>query len=158
MLGQVRNVSVAGERNDGIRTDSRPLIDVADKRERTDQLLLAAAEVDYQEEIIRQREAGINHIHRDVNRIHQLFQDVAVHVSHQGEALDHIEANVDNARDETSNANTQLRIASQRSPSARRNMLCFLLMLILILVLVVLIKESLVPLSILEEHTSNFQF
>jgi t-SNARE complex subunit (syntaxin) len=144
MLGQVKKVSVAGEKDDDIQTTRRPLLD-AEVRERTDELLLAAAEVDYQEEIVRQREEGINHIQRDVNKIHDLFQDVAMHVTQQGEMLDNIEANVTNARDETGAANQQLLHASRRAPSARQNFLCFLLILFIILVAVAMVKGVLAP-------------
>ena len=148
MLGQVRKVSVAGDKNDETPSMGQPLLDESEKRDRTNQMLLAAAEIDYQEDIIRERESGINHIHRDVNRINQLFQDVAIHVTQQGESLDHIEANVTSARDQTANANRQLRTASERGPSVRRNLFCLLLVFVLILFVIVLLKISLSPLAI----------
>lgn len=144
MLGQVKKVSVAGEKDDDIQATSRPLLD-AEVRERTDELLLAAAEVDYQEEIVRQRGEDINHIQRDVNKIHDLFQDVAMHVSQQGEMLDNIEAHVSNARDETGGAYEQLLHASRRAPRARQNFLCFLLILFVILVAAAIAKGVVAP-------------
>ena len=145
MLGQVKRVTVAGAKDDDL-TDRGASAAESSARERTDQLLLAAVEVDYQENIVREREEGINHIQRDVHKIHELFQDVALHVSQQGETLDHIETNVTSARDQTSQANEQLLAASRRGPSTRRNLLCIGLVLLLILIGILLIKAS-VPLG-----------
>lgn len=139
MLGQVRKVALSGERDDHLQNE-RPLLE-SEKRERTDQLLLAAAEIEYQEDIIREREEGINAIHRDVNTIHSLFQDIATHVTTHGEMLDHIESNVTAARDETSRANDELQRASRRGPSGRKTLAQFLLLLLLFVILLVLFKQ-----------------
>jgi t-SNARE complex subunit (syntaxin) len=144
MLGRVQKVSVSGEHID-VNSAQRVLIDDDERRQATDQMLLAAAEIDYQEEIIRQREAGINNIQRDVHRVHELFQDVAIHVSHQGQTLDHIEANVTSARDRTGEANTQLSLANRRGGGTRQNLLCLVLIAILILILLVMIKSLFKP-------------
>lgn len=144
MLGQVKKVSITGERNDDLSSRDRPLLD-SEIRERTDQLLLAAAEVDYQEDIIRQREEGINHIRRDVNQIHDLFQDMAMHVSTQGEMLDNIEVNVTNARDQTGDANEQLRAANRRSPTARKTIMQFLILGLLLLIIILMLKSLIDP-------------
>jgi t-SNARE complex subunit (syntaxin) len=141
MLGRVQKISVAGERNDDLPPRDRPLLDEDERRNVTDQMLLAAAEVDFQEEIIRQREAGINNIQRDVHRIHDLFQDVAIHVTDQGQVLDHIEANFASAADRTRNANDQLIAANRRRGSTRQNMFCLLLISILILIVLLMIKS-----------------
>ncbi len=145
MLGRVQKVSVSGERNDDSPSRNRPLLNEDERRDVTDQMLLAAAEVDYQEDIIRQREAGINSIQRDVHRIHDLFQDVAVHVSDQGQILDHIEANVSSAAERTREANDQLNVANRRRGTTRQNMLCLLLISLLILVLLAMIKALFHP-------------
>ena len=145
MLGRVQKVSVAGERSDESSHNGRPLLDENERREVTDQMLLAAAEVDYQEEIIRQRGAGIDSIQRDVHRIHDLFQDVAVHVSEQGQVLDHIESNVSSAADRTREANQQLNAANRRQGTTRQNLLCLLLISLLILVLLAMIKSFFRP-------------
>ena len=144
MLGQVKKVSITGERNDEISHSERPLLE-SEIRERTDQLLLAAAEIDYQEDVIRQREEGINHIQRDVNQIHNLFQDMAMHVATQGEMLDNIEANVTSARDQTGQANNQLRAANQRAPSARKTAAQFLILALMLVIIILMLKSLLSP-------------
>lgn len=138
MLGQVKKVTLSGEPDDMASRD-RPLLE-DERQNMTDELLLAAAEIDYQEDIVRQREAGINHIQKDVTRINELFQDVAFHVSAQGEVLDHIEANVTSARDRTGQANQQLVAAHSRSPSTRKNLFCMLMILLLFVLIIGLIK------------------
>jgi len=145
MLGRVQRVSVAGEHNDDVTNPERALLQEADRKQATDNMLLAAAEIDYQEEIIRQREAGINNIQRDVHRVHELFQDVALHVTNQGQTLDHIEANVTSARDRTSEANEQLTDANRRGGTTRQNFLCLLLIVILILVVLAMIRSLFKP-------------
>lgn len=144
MLGRVKKVSISGERNDEGTGQERPLLE-SEARERTDQLLIAAAEIDYQEDIIRQRAEGINDIQRDVNQIHGLFQDMAVHVSQQGEMLDNIEVNVTNARDQTGQAREQLERANRRGPSARKTIMQFLLLLLLFIILIALFRTLLHP-------------
>jgi syntaxin 7 len=143
MLGRVQKVSVAGEVSEDQLNRDRPLLDDQERRELTDQMLLAAAEVDFQEDIIRQRGEGITMIQRDVNRIHELFQDVAMHVSDQRQTLDHIEANVVSAAERTRNANEQLTSANSRGGSTRQNLLCLLLIVILILISLAMIKSLL---------------
>lgn len=154
MLGQVKKVSISGERSDIEQGSERPLLE-AEIRERTDQLLLASAEVDYQEELIRQRQEGINSIQRDVTTINRLFQDVSTHVAAQGEMLDHIEANVTNARDQTSRATQELTSATRRGPSGRRTCVHLLVIAILILVLLAMFRALFQPRL---ERISNFKF
>ncbi len=144
MMGQVKKVSLAGERED-IEQGNERLLTESEVRQRTDELLLASAEIDYQEDLIRQREEGINTIQRDVNTINRLFQDVAVHVTNQGEMLDHIESNVTNARDQTSQANRELTAANRRSPSAKRTLLQFLILLILLILIILMIRSLFHP-------------
>lgn len=133
-------MALAGDSSNDVGSHDKPLLE-SEIRERTDQLLLAVAEVDYQENLIRERQEGINVIHRDVNTIHNLFLDVASHVSAQGETLDHIESNVTNARDQTNQANEQLSVATRRAPSRRKTCLQFLLIVLLFLVMAAMLKS-----------------
>lgn len=144
MLGKVMNVSLAGEHDDPVTNSSRPLLDEEAVRT-TDQMLLNVAELDYQENLVRQREAGIQGIQRDVNTIHGLFQDVAMHVSHQGHMLDSIEANVAAASDRTREANSELETANRRGPSTRRSITCMLIMLLMIAIILILLKDMFIP-------------
>ena len=138
MLGQIRKVSLSGEGHDG-SVEEQPFLD-EDERLVTDELLLAAAEIDYQEDVIRQREVGINNIQKDVTKINELFQDVALHVTRQGEALDNIEANVTSARDRTSQAAEQLVVANRRAPSTRKNLMCMMLIVLVFIVFIGILK------------------
>ncbi|EER18479.1 hypothetical protein Pmar_PMAR005422 [Perkinsus marinus ATCC 50983] len=80
----------------------------------TDALLLSMAELDLQEDIIREREEGIRNIHSDIVAIRGLFQEVAWHVSEQGQVIDNIETNMGQAAHRTGQANRELAIASER--------------------------------------------
>ena len=144
MIGQVKKVALSGERGD-VETGQERLLSDPEIRERTDELLLASAEIDYQEDLVRQRGEGITSIQRDVNTINRLFQDVATHVSNQGEMLDNIEANVTSARDQTSLANRELSTANRRGPTAKRTFLYFLLLLLLLLFMILLMRSLVYP-------------
>lgn len=142
MLGQVQKVSLASRDAASTSDANQGLLD-REVQERTDELLLAAAEVDYQEELIRQRAEGISDIHRDVNQIHGLFQDMSLHVSQQGQMLDNIEAHLISASERTRSANEQLGVASRRAPSVRQNLMCALLLVLLFLVMIALFRSVL---------------
>jgi multidrug efflux pump subunit AcrA (membrane-fusion protein) len=145
MLGKVQRISLAGEHDDEATTHSeRPLLD-EQATQATDQMLLAVAELEFQEDLIRQRELGINSIQRDVNTIHGLFQDVAMHVSSQGHMLDNIEANVTAASDQTREANTELDRANRRAPSTRRNIMCILMVVFMIIILLAMLRDLFFP-------------
>jgi syntaxin 7 len=104
-----------------------------------DQIRLAdQSEVDFQESLIVERESEIRNIEQSVSELNELFRDVATMISDQGNQLDTIDVNVMNTRDDTRNADQQLRTASRHQKSARGRACCLLVILAIVLAVVIL--------------------
>lgn len=95
-------------------------------------------EVDFQESLIVERESEIRNIEQSVGELNELFRDVAHMVSEQGQSLDIISENVTQTRDDTRNADQQLRTASRHQKSARGKACCLLIILIVVLTVIIL--------------------
>ncbi|TKA21861.1 hypothetical protein B0A50_08733 [Salinomyces thailandicus] len=95
-------------------------------------------EVDFQESLIVEREGEIRNIEQSVGELNELFRDVAHMVHEQGTNLDVISENVTQTRDDTRNADSQLKTASRHQKSARGKACCLLLILVVVLVIIVL--------------------
>lgn len=103
------------------------------------QLRLAdQSEVDFQESLIIERESEIRNIESSVSELNELFRDVATMVHDQGQSLDIISENVTQTRDDTRNADQQLRTASRHQKSARGKACCLLIILAIVLAIVIL--------------------
>lgn len=96
------------------------------------------SEVDFQESLIIERESEIRNIEQSVGELNELFRDVAHMVHEQGQSLDIISDNVTQTRDDTQNADQQLRTASRHQKSARGKACCLLLILVIVLTVVIL--------------------
>lgn len=96
------------------------------------------SEVDFQESLIIAREAEIRQIESSVSDLNELFRDVAHMVHEQGGQLDVISENVVQTRDDTQNADQQLRVASRHQRSARGKACCLLVILVVVLTVVIL--------------------
>jgi len=96
------------------------------------------SEVDFQESLITEREAEIVQIEQSVGQLNELFRDVATLVHDQGMSLDIISENVESTRDDTRNADQQLRTASRHQKSARGKACCLLIILAVVLAVVIL--------------------
>ena len=100
--------------------------------------LAEQSEVDFQEQLIVEREGEIRNIESSVSELNELFRDVATMVHDQGASLDIISENVMQTRDDTQNADQQLRTASRHQRSARGKACCLLIVLAVVLVVVIL--------------------
>ncbi|KAK3671859.1 SNAP receptor [Recurvomyces mirabilis] len=96
------------------------------------------SEVDFQESLIIERESEIRNIEQSVGELNELFRDVAHMVHEQGGQLDLIDANVVQTRDDTQNADGQLRTASRHQRSARGKACCLLVILVVVLTIIIL--------------------
>ena len=94
--------------------------------------------MDFQEQMIIEREAEIRQIESSVTELNELFRDVAHIVHEQGEQLDIISDNVQTTRDDTRGADSELRTASRHQQSARNKACCLLLILAVVLIVVIL--------------------
>ncbi|KAM0715379.1 hypothetical protein Q7P37_008877 [Cladosporium fusiforme] len=95
------------------------------------------SEVDFQESLIIERESEIRNIEQSVGELNELFRDVAHMVHEQGQSLDIISDNVTQTRDDTRNADQQLRTASRHQKSARGKACCLLLILVVVLTVII---------------------
>ena len=95
-------------------------------------------EVDYQENLIIEREGEIRQIEQSVGELNELFQDVAHIVREQGDVIDTIDVNVEHTLQDTRGADVELRSASRYQKSARNKACCLLLILAIVLIIVVL--------------------
>jgi hypothetical protein len=95
-------------------------------------------EVDFQENLIIEREDEIRQIEQSVGELNELFRDVAHIVREQGDVLDTIDVNVENTLADTRGADVELRSASRYQKAARNKACCLLLVLAIVLVIVIL--------------------
>jgi syntaxin 7 len=82
----------------------------------------------HNEIVIEERSVAIQEISGQIGEVHQIFQDLAVLVHDQGEAVDDIESNIVRAAQKTQDAHVQVRRAERSQRKAARNK-CFLMML-----------------------------
>jgi t-SNARE complex subunit (syntaxin) len=100
--------------------------------------LAEQGEVDFQENLIIEREGEIRQIEQSVGELNELFRDVAHIVREQGDMLDTIDVNVENTLQDTRGADVELRSASRYQKAARNKACCLLLILAIVLVIIVL--------------------
>lgn len=100
--------------------------------------LAEQGEVDFQENLIIEREGEIRQIEQSVGELNELFRDVAHIVREQGDILDTIDVNVENTLQDTRGADVELRSASRYQKAARNKACCLLLILAMVLVIIVL--------------------
>ena len=97
-------------------------------------------EVINNEEIIRSREQEINKLHKGVEEISELFQDMSILVSHQGETIDNIQLNIESANKNTDLANIQLIKANKYQKTYNYRYCCCFFGLIMIILIILIIK------------------
>lgn len=118
---------------------SSPSADRSQQQQLMDEPRLAQQdEVDFQENLIIEREGEIRQIEQSVGELNELFRDVAHIVREQGDMIDTIDVNVENTLTDTRRADVELRSASRYQKSARNKACCLLLILGIVLVIVVL--------------------
>eukprot|EP00958_Prasinococcus_capsulatus_P008790 scaffold870_cov393-Prasinococcus_capsulatus_cf.AAC.20 len=136
----------------------QPALDPAEEGEDEERGLLAAEEqrrvqefdaveneLEFNDALLEEREAGIEQIQRDVQDVHEVFKDLAILVNEQGGMLEDIESNIVAAEDHIQGGNQAIEKAQKYQKSAR-NKLCFGLVLALslvgLLVLILLVTHS----------------
>lgn len=87
-------------------------------------------------ELLREREEAVRKLEADIVDVNHIFKDLAALVHEQGEVIDSIEANVEQAQIQVSEGTQQLAKARRHQAAARRKA-CFLV-IVLILVAVVI--------------------
>ncbi|KAK4048374.1 SNAP receptor [Microbotryomycetes sp. JL221] len=96
------------------------------------------SEIEFQEQLIQERESEIEQIEQGINELNQIFKDLGQIVGEQQSMIDNIETNVRNVANDTRNASVQLTQAHAYQRKAGRRMFCLFLVFILVLTIVLL--------------------
>jgi len=107
------------------------------KKQRQQQML--QNELEYNENIIAEREEGIREIESTINEVNTIFRDLAELVNEQGEMIDNIENNISQTVVRTDQANQELTKASKYQKSARTKMCCLLLIILIVAAILTII-------------------
>jgi len=93
------------------------------------------------ENLLIQRERDIENIHKGVQEISELFTDMSLLVSQQGETINTIQDNIESVANNTQKAVVQLDKAKKHQSKYRINscytILCFIVILLIIIIIVV---------------------
>ncbi|KAM3615045.1 uncharacterized protein V6R79_022683 [Siganus canaliculatus] len=89
--------------------------------------------------IIRERETNIKQLEADILDVNQIFKDLAVMIHDQGQVIDSIEANVENAEVYVDRGAVQLQKAAYYQRKSRKRMCVLGLVLSLVLVILIII-------------------
>ncbi|PVI07754.1 t-SNARE [Periconia macrospinosa] len=109
------------------------------QQQEQEQLRLASQdEVDFQEQMIIERESEIRNIEQSVGELNELFRDVAHMVHEQGEQINLIEDHVETTYDNSRGAHIELVRANKYQKSARSKACILLLILAVVLVIIIL--------------------
>jgi len=87
---------------------------------------------DLEQEIVRERDAGIVQIKKDIEGIQRLYKEMSFYVHNQGNDLDSIESQMRNAAEHSARATGEVTRARSFQSSRSRIMVIFLLVLILL--------------------------
>lgn len=92
------------------------------------------------DQLLSERSQGIDKLHQGIQEISELFQDMSLLVSAQGEQLDNIESNISSVANDTQRANIQLLQAKKyQKIKRRRSFYCGLIIFILIIIVIIII-------------------
>ena len=95
---------------------------------RKQELLRIEGDLRFNEALIEERDLAIGEISGQIGEVHQIFQDLAVLVHDQGEALGDIESNLTRAAHSAADAHTQV-VRAERLQRRASSTWCFLMML-----------------------------
>ncbi|KAK4053374.1 SNAP receptor [Microbotryomycetes sp. JL201] len=96
------------------------------------------SEVEFQEQLIQERENEIEQIEQGITELNQIFKDLGQIVGEQQSMIDNIETNVRNVANDTRNASVQLTEAHAYQRKAGKRMFCLFLVFVLVLTIVLL--------------------
>ncbi|GAA5855385.1 hypothetical protein JCM8547_009061 [Rhodosporidiobolus lusitaniae] len=106
------------------------------------QTSISDGDMDFQEQLIQEREGEITQIEQGITELNQIFKDLGHIVSEQQLMIDNIETNVISVARDTHGASTQLTEAHAYQRKAGRRMFCLLLVFLLVLSVVLLAKDT----------------
>lgn len=95
--------------------------------------------VQLNEELLAEREEGINKLTRGVEEISELFQDMSILVSQQGYQIDNIETNINNSLSHVTKANVEFKKAEKYQLKKTTRCLYFSCVIVLVIVIVIIV-------------------
>jgi len=105
----------------------------------SDALVMAAADIQFNDQLLADREEDIQGIQRDIEGIKTLYKELAYHVTSQGEDLDVIEENMQNTVDRTDQAAEQIQISDTYQQRRTKRFICILLSCVVVIMIVVIV-------------------
>lgn len=121
--------------DDGSSPVGTNLIDLASPSQNQMQTSLQMEE-EVNMELLQEREQAVRKLEADISDVNQIFKDLATLVHEQGEVIDSIEANVEQAQIQVSEGTQQLSKAREHQAAARRKA-CFLILVFLLVAIVI---------------------
>lgn len=118
-----------------------PIIHGTEQAQIQVQSSLSAAELEYHESLIAERESEIREIETGVQELNEIFRDLGHIVHEQGEMIDNIEYNIGNIANHAHGADRELLHAHAYQRRAGRRTLC-LTMIVALVVALVLVAVS----------------
>ena len=141
-LGSGAGPSGSGQPGDievGCRSpDDAPTGGLSQEQRQTQEQLQAAA---LNDSIIQEREGDIANIHRTVQEVSEIFQDLALLVDEQGAHIDNIQTNIESAGTQTAKGVQQLAKASRSQKKNRGRLCCCAVTLLIGVVALVLVLK-----------------
>mmetsp|Transcript_15917 Transcript_15917/g.32183 ORF Transcript_15917/g.32183 Transcript_15917/m.32183 type:complete len:278 (-) Transcript_15917:186-1019(-) len=122
----------------GYRSPDTPMGGMPQEQRQAQEQLQAAA---LNDSIIQEREGDIANIHRTVQEVSEIFQDLALLVDEQGTHIDNIQTNIESASTQTARGVQQLAKASRSQKKNRGRLCCCAVTLLLGVVVLVLILK-----------------
>ena len=131
--------SRAGRASDAAADDSEPLLlqQHQQQSQQAQEQIAIEGELEHNNAVLEEREEDIREIQHQIGEVTEIFQDLAVLVSEQGELVDDVEANIVSTYDKTEQANAELKKAARHQKSARMQ-LCSVAFVIIVGVLVLM--------------------
>jgi t-SNARE complex subunit (syntaxin) len=93
---------------------------------------------------LESRERDINRLARGVQEVSDLFTDMSLLVTYQGEQIENIETNIQNSFSHIDKANIQLEKAKKYKEKKRRfyvKLFCFIFLIIIIMIILIILKS-----------------
>ena len=105
---------------------------------RRQELMQTEGEMEFNNALIEEREAGILEIQQQIGEVNEIFQDLAVLVNEQGQMIDDIEANIVSTAVRTKDAQRELTKADKSQKAARNKMICLAIVIAVVLIVLIL--------------------
>ena len=104
---------------------------------------LISTDIQTQENLIIEREKGINQLAIDIGHVSDLFTDLSILVNYQGTTIDNIQSNIENSASSIDKATTQLIKANRYQIAKHRcrfKCIFFIFIILLIIAIIILIR------------------